>query len=170
MSRQSPKTETIRSLFAKSGNVCAFPECTHELVAGDNLYVSEICHIEAAEPRGPRYNPNTMDEERRGYDNLILLCHAHHRRIDSDASTYTVERLRQMKVEHESVVREGVFRPDASVVSQVEREMESYWSVLTGSQGRAPSTGSCRRCRASGHWGQGIPGHSYSTQENRSTA
>ncbi len=139
MSRQSPKTETIRFLFAKSGNVCAFPGCTHELVTDDNLYVAEICHIEAAEPRGPRYNPNTIDEERRGHDNLIILCHAHHRRIDSDVSTYTVERLRQMKVEHESVVRERVFRPDASVVSQVKREMESYWSVLAGSQEEHPA-------------------------------
>ena len=120
MSRHSPTADTIRALFAKSGNFCAFPGCTHELVADDELYVAEICHIEAAEPRGPRYNPNTTDEVRRGYDNLVLLCHAHHRRVDSDVSTYTVERLRQMKVEHESAVREVTFRPDASVIAQAD--------------------------------------------------
>lgn len=135
MPRQPPTIATIRALFAKSGNVCAFPTCTHELVAHDNLYVAEVCHIEAAEPQGPRYNPSTDDDKRRSYDNLLLLCHAHHRRVDADVSTYTVERLRQMKIEHESVVRQGAFRPDAVVVSQVRREMESYWSALTRIQG-----------------------------------
>ena len=55
MSREAPPSSTIRALFAKSGNVCAFPECTHELVTKDNLYVAEVCHIEAANPRGARY-------------------------------------------------------------------------------------------------------------------
>ena len=138
MARHSPRDGTIRALFAKSGNVCAFPACTHELVANDDLYVAEICHIEAAEPRGPRYNPNTTDEVRRGYDNLVLLCHAHHRRVDSDVSTYTVEWLRQMKAQHESAVRDGAFRPNASVIAQVEREIESYWSVLARRQEEHP--------------------------------
>ena len=134
MSRQAPTPSAIKRLFAKSGNVCAFPGCAHELVADDGLYIAEMCHIEAAEPRGPRYNPNSSDEERRSHENFILLCHAHHRRIDSDVSTYAVERLCRMKAEHESVVLEGVFQADASVVSQVEREMESYWSALARRQ------------------------------------
>ena len=134
MSRQAPTPSAIKRLFVKSGNVCAFPGCAHELVADDGLYISEMCHIEAAEPRGPRYNPNSSDEERRSHENFILLCHAHHRRIDSDVSTYAVERLCRMKAEHESVVLEGVFQADASVVSQVEREMESYWSALARRQ------------------------------------
>ena len=134
MSRQAPTPSAIKRLFAKSGNVCAFPGCAHELVADDGLYIADMCHIEAAEPRGPRYNPNSSDEERRSHENFILLCHAHHRRIDFDVSTYTVERLRRMKAEHESAVLEGVFQADASIVFQVEREMESYWSALARRQ------------------------------------
>ena len=130
MSRQSPTHSTIRALFARSGNVCAYRGCKHKIVEDDNLYVGEICHIEAAEPRGPRYNPNSVEEECRSYNNLILLCHAHHRRIDSNVKTYTVTRLCQMKAEHESMVSDNSFEVDASIVSQVEREMESYWSTL----------------------------------------
>ena len=138
MSRQPPTRPTIRALFAKSGNVCAFPGCTHKMVEADNLYVGELSHIEAAEPRGPRYNPNSIDEERRSYTNLILFCHAHHRRIDSDVKTYTVKRLRQIKTKHESMVSENIFEVDASIVSQVEREMESYWSTLLRRQRAHP--------------------------------
>ena len=134
MSRQAPTSSAIKRLFAKSGNVCAFPGCAHELVADDGIYIADMCHIEAANPRGPRYNLNSSDEERQGHENFILLCHAHHRRIDFDVSIYTVERLCRMKAEHESVVLEGGFQADASVVSQVEREMESYWSVLARRQ------------------------------------
>ena len=130
MSRQRPTPSTIRALFAKSGNVCAFPECEHKLVEDDNLYVGEICHIEAAEPRGPRYNPDSTEDERRSYNNLMLLCHAHHRRIDSDAKTYTVTCLRSVKTDHEELVSDIAFQVDSAIISQVEREMDSYWVTL----------------------------------------
>ena len=139
MSREAPTPSTIRALFAKSGNVCAFPGCTHELVTDDNLFVAEVCHIKAANPRGARYNPSSLNKDRRSYNNLMILCHAHHRRIDSDPKTYTVERLSQMKAEHESLVRDQVFEANASVLSQVQRSMESYWTALAKRQKEHPA-------------------------------
>ena len=68
----------------------------------------------------------------------MILCHAHHRRIDSDLKTYTVVRLRQMKAEHESLVRDQVFEANASVVSQVEQSMESYWTAIAKRQEKHP--------------------------------
>lgn len=128
MSRRPPKPSTIRALFAKSRNVCAFPKCEHQLVEGDNLYVGDICHIEAAKPQGPRYNPHSTDDERRGYSNLILLCLAHHRRIDFDENTYTVEVLRRMKRRGEAKIGETMLPISSSIVSQVEHEMaDQYW-------------------------------------------
>ena len=138
MSREAPTSSTIRALFAKSGNVCAFPGCTHELVTEDNLYVADVCHIEATNPRGARYNPSSLNEDRRSYNNLMILCHAHHRRIDSDPGTYTIERLSQMKAEHKLLVRDQVFEANASVVSQVQRSMESYWTALAKRQEEHP--------------------------------
>lgn len=138
MGRKSPTQTTLRALFAKSGNVCAFPTCDHELVADDNLYVGEVCHIEAAQPGGPRFNPTSNDEARRDFDNLLLLCHAHHRRVDSDVETYTVGRLRQMKAEHEAPASSEPYAVDKSVIDQVEREMALYWTEVAEHQATHP--------------------------------
>ena len=64
--------------------------------------VGEICHIKAANPGGPRYDPQQTAAERHGYDNLVLLCGKHHTVIDADEEAYTVERLIKMKADHES--------------------------------------------------------------------
>jgi len=58
--------------------------CFNKLIARDEqTIVSKICHIEAASQNGPRYNPNMSDEERRHFDNLILLCDECHSIIDN---------------------------------------------------------------------------------------
>jgi hypothetical protein len=53
----SPSLPTIKKLFAKSGDRCAFPECAVHVVEG-NTIVADICHISAASALGPRYDPN----------------------------------------------------------------------------------------------------------------
>lgn len=93
--------KTIKRLFALSGNVCAFPGCTKTMVNQHNAKDSNICHIEAANVGGERYNPNMSDEQRAGYDNLILLCVQHHD-ATNDESIYTVEKMKEMKKNHES--------------------------------------------------------------------
>ena len=99
----------LRALFARSGNRCAFPGCQQTLVADDNLFIGQICHIEAASPEGPRYNPTQIVEERHGNKNLLLLCYAHHRQIDSDPRTYSVEWLKETKESHESLFADKLF-------------------------------------------------------------
>lgn len=92
---------TIKRLFAMSGNQCAFPDCTQTFLnSEDETNVSNICHIEAAEQGGQRYNPNSDDEYRRSFENLILLCPNHHK-ITDNTETYTVEVLKEMKRLHE---------------------------------------------------------------------
>ncbi len=59
-----------------------------------------ICHIEAAKKGGPRYNESSNNEERRNFENLILLYPNHHRKIDTDPS-FTVDSLKRMKLEHQ---------------------------------------------------------------------
>jgi hypothetical protein len=68
----------------------------------NNVFLGEICHIEAAEPGGERYNPNQTDEQRRSFENLLLLCHAHHK-ITDDVNEYTVEKLQTIKLKHETL-------------------------------------------------------------------
>lgn len=95
-----------KQLYALSGNECANPLCHNKLVyPDDNAKDDQICHIEAASPDGPRYNPNQTDEERRGFDNLILLCHRCHDMIDNNPDIYTVGILKKWKQEHEDIYK-----------------------------------------------------------------
>jgi len=93
--------KTLKRLFALSGNVCAFPGCSKRMVNHRNAKDSNICHIEAANEGGERYNPNMTDEQRADYQNLILLCVQHHDETNN-VILYTVERLKEMKKNHES--------------------------------------------------------------------
>jgi hypothetical protein len=101
MTRTSISKTTIKKLFALSGNQCAFPNCPHELVDIKGNILGQICHIEAANPGGERYNPNQTDDQRAAFENLILLC-GHHHIVTNDFEYYPVEVLKQMKVEHEA--------------------------------------------------------------------
>ncbi|HCU0891629.1 TPA: hypothetical protein OUJ16_005106 [Raoultella ornithinolytica] len=103
MSRLNPKSTTLRTLFLRSGNQCSFPECDVELINSYGHYVGNVCHIEAAEQGGERFNKFQTDEERRSYDNLILLC-ANHHLITNDEKAYTVQVLQSMKSNHENKV------------------------------------------------------------------
>jgi len=64
--------------------------------------VGEVCHIKGERATAPRYDPEQDDHERHGFDNLILLCNVHHKIIDDNPESYTVERLLAMKENHET--------------------------------------------------------------------
>lgn len=96
-----PSEKTIKRLFASSGNRCAFPKCTFKVVHHKSI-LGKICHIKAASPNGPRYDPTQTQAERHAYENLILLCGGHHTLVDDDPETYTVEALVKMKADHEN--------------------------------------------------------------------
>ena len=127
MARLPVKPLTLRALFAKSGNLCAYPGCTHELVNTKNKFVAEVCHIEAAEPGGERYNSAQNDENRRAFDNLLILCHKHHVET-GEVQEYPVELMRQIKANHEALHGKKVFKVDESVIFQLESEMLKYWA------------------------------------------
>jgi len=127
--RKQLTARIVRALFAKSGNRCAFAGCNNVLIKHDDLYVGEIAHIEAAESGGPRYNPKQTDDERRSYDNLMLLCHEHHVEIDDDASRYNPQVLRNIKRAHEKAIG-TLFRVLPGVVAQVSQEITTYWNEI----------------------------------------
>jgi len=112
-----PTGKTIKRLFAVSGNRCAFPGCTATLVTG-NTVTAEICHIKAQSEGGPRYDPAQTDEERHGFDNLLLLCPSHHKVVDQNPDEYTVEKLCEIKVAHEARYAGGA-EPSDEVVQQL---------------------------------------------------
>lgn len=128
MSRLSPKLETLRALFARSGNQCAFPDCNHSLINKKNKFIAQVCHIEGANKGGERYNENSTDEERRGFDNLLILCYAHHIETD-DIIEYTVEKLKQIKYKHEKSFNNN-FSINENALKKLSSEIEYYWNNL----------------------------------------
>lgn len=129
MARIAPARETLIALFAKSGNVCAFPGCTHELVTQRNLFIGQICHIEAASPGGQRFNPDSDDEQRRLFDNLLLLCYRHHKETD-DIFAFGTQTLRQMKRNHEGRHGAKPFKINEAFLHRLEVDMASYWEGI----------------------------------------
>lgn len=98
--RLNPTKDTLRNLYLRSGNQCAFPGCKRTILNDKWLLVGQVCHIEAAMPGGQRYNPNQDDEDRRHFNNLMLLCYDHHIETNDEVA-FTVDRLQKIKADHE---------------------------------------------------------------------
>ena len=97
-----PSLPTIKRLYSVSGNKCAFPKCSTPLVdAISGKVTGRICHIKASSAGGPRYDAAQSNQEKHGFDNLVLMCPVHHDVIDADEEAYTVGRLQKIKKEHE---------------------------------------------------------------------
>jgi len=99
--RQIRPSDT-KKLFALSRNQCAHPECSNNMVSDDGEAVfGQIAHITAASDDGPRFDPKMTDEQRRSFDNLVLLCAEHHKIIDDNEDKYGVDLIKQWKDDHE---------------------------------------------------------------------
>src|SRR5437870_4592306 len=96
---------TLKKLFALAGNECAFPGCENPVFdTTEQSLVGQICHIKGKSLGGPRYDPKQTNEERNGYENLLVMCGAHNKIVDDphNVERYPVELLRQYKHDHES--------------------------------------------------------------------
>ena len=91
-------------LFAKSGNICAFPGCAVPVIAeeGDESKpLAEVAHMIAYADNGPRADSILPIDGRNRASNLILLCPTHHSLVDKFEYQYNVYVLREMKLQHE---------------------------------------------------------------------
>lgn len=128
---RSISKKTLNSLFAKSGNICAFPGCNNEIFNSQSTQVGEVAHIEAEAVGGSRYNENQTEEERNGYDNLICLCRRHHKEVDSNVKRYTVERLKDMKYNHENKFESINCQFDYSKIYEAKLNLEEYYKTVS---------------------------------------
>jgi hypothetical protein len=94
---------TVKQLYG-TATICAHPECDEPLlrwISGVGMPVlnSRIAHIRAASSLGPRYDEAMTDEDRRTFDNLILLCLPHAEEVDLKAlaDRYPAETLHEWK-------------------------------------------------------------------------
>jgi len=129
MTRKAPLPTVIKALFARSGNECAFPGCTQRLVNQKNQFIGQLCHIEAANAGGERYNEHQNDDDRRAYENLILFCYPHHIETN-DVRAFSLQELRRMKSAHEQKFQTQSFNVSDDLVSKLMSDMESYWRQI----------------------------------------
>jgi hypothetical protein len=92
----------IKKLYGLARNECSFPKCNMKLVDFETkINTGHMCHMKGKEPDSARYDETQTNEERDAYENLILMCPLHHSVIDSDPISYTVQRLHEIKDQHE---------------------------------------------------------------------
>jgi|JI8StandDraft_1071087.scaffolds.fasta_scaffold58141_2 hypothetical protein len=120
--RLAPKNEVTRELYLKSGNICAFPGCSNIMIDDEGNFIGQICHIEAAEDGGERFNENMSNEDRRSFENLMLMCYEHHV-ITNDIDKYTVGILKEMKKKHEDKF--------SGIIQRIQNSVVDYGKVET---------------------------------------
>ncbi|MEW4239327.1 hypothetical protein Q0N51_10115 [Priestia megaterium] len=124
-------SKVSKKLFVFSGNQCAFKGCTHKIVSDEGTYIAEICHIEAANEGGQRFNPTMTNEQRADYPNLLLLCHEHHKETDN-VEKYTVDVLKNIKEEHENKFKNILNDISASALKDITKgQVIFYPSTLS---------------------------------------
>ena len=93
----------MKRLFALSCNVCAYRGCEEKLADPQwNSVQADLAHIHGERPTAARYDASQTDEQRRAFENIIVLCPNHHRRIDLlEPDEHPPELLFEMKEQHE---------------------------------------------------------------------
>lgn len=93
-----------KQLFARSGNMCAGPDCSTPLFDKEGIRDVFIAHIRGVSPKGPRHDTEMKDHVNDA-ENLLLLCNRHHSMIDTMPVTeWTVAAVAQLKRDHERQV------------------------------------------------------------------
>jgi hypothetical protein len=94
-------------LWGRAAGRCEFGGCNQPLwksrVTQEPVNIAEKAHIYSFGKSGPRGNSGVAAAELHDLSNLMLVCHACHRKIDRrrDGGRYSVSLLRQMKLAHE---------------------------------------------------------------------
>lgn len=119
---KDPNFLTKLILCARAGGRCQFEGCNEKLfiegLTFKELNKSNIAHIVAASPEGPRGSEDSYELSDK-IDNLMLMCQEHHKLIDDYPEQYTVAKLIEMKKYQEERVErilDAMNYPEAEIV------------------------------------------------------
>tara|TARA_R110002096_G_C14654070_1_gene726743 strand:+ start:150 stop:3725 length:3576 start_codon:yes stop_codon:yes gene_type:complete len=132
------KISEIKRLFALSKNQCSKPSCKNHLIGEDgHTVIGKICHIEAANEGGSRFRETMNDDERRSYDNLILLCDEHHQIIDnkSNENEFSVPLLQNWKAKHLSSELDTKQEYSDDIISDFINVSKQYYAKIDSLDG-----------------------------------
>ena len=105
---KSPSSLTKWLLIARTAGRCQI--CNKFLLTDQFTMIdndnSNMAHIVASSPDGPRGDEERSHKLSADIDNLMLLCRDHHNLIDNNADVYTEELLQKIKCTQEKRVRD----------------------------------------------------------------
>lgn len=108
MSKTSIPENIKRLLWLRAAGRCEFEGCNKILYEGEitNEYgnFGELCHIIGDSSNGPRGGEES-EALAKDIKNIVLMCPACHKMIDSDTKKYTIEVVEGMKKRHEDRIR-----------------------------------------------------------------
>lgn len=106
----NPTPLTIHMLCAHAAGRCQFKGCNKYLFSDEitleDFNNSNVAHIVASSPDGPRGDILRSHQLSQSLDNLMLMCLDHHKLVDTYPEKYTEEVLLEMKRKHEQAVFE----------------------------------------------------------------
>lgn len=109
--RDDFSSDTKKRLASRVSYMCSFPDCPAITIGPSEDSCEGVsntgvaAHICAAAPGGKRYDSTMTPDQRKSIENGIWLCQTHSKLIDTDAETYTVEKLHQWKKDAEERAR-----------------------------------------------------------------
>lgn len=134
MPRDPINHKHIPLLWGKAAGCCELrsnPVYEEGLLRQEGNY-SNIAHINAASPGGPRYDAEQTPQERGAVDNLMLLCRACHKLIDDNPDDFSASMLRAAKTEREQAIAslmEGLKQEKCTVLKYLVPFGESNFSI-----------------------------------------
>ena len=106
-------------LWGKSGLKCAICNCSL-LLDCDEKHIGEQAHIYGEKEGAARYDPSQPKSFVNSHKNLILLCANCHKLIDKEPiGEWTVEKLFQIKAEHEKKISDRIQAPSPRLIVKV---------------------------------------------------
>nr|CUV43180.1 conserved protein of unknown function [Ralstonia solanacearum] len=102
--------ETANQVWADAGGCCMFQGCGQDLsvvpLYNKGPRIAYLAHIIASDPCGPRGTDEDSHRLSNVAENIMLMCDAHHRLIDSFApDRFDAQRLRDMRRHHTAKVQ-----------------------------------------------------------------
>ncbi|WP_343329324.1 hypothetical protein [Polaribacter staleyi] len=114
------KSKIVKRLFADTNGRCAV--CNNSIIR-ENAVIGEICHIEAFNKGGARYNTFLKKDKLNEYENLLVLCPSCHTVIDNrdNQVKYTAKYLNELKHNFSKKNRESNFIIDDAQIEKIEK-------------------------------------------------
>lgn len=127
--------KTLKMLWGRAAGRCSHPDCRMDVFFDESeadtpTMVGENCHIISESDGGPRSDPTVPLDQKNAYSNLILMCRNHHKIIDDPTNgerEYSIERLHQIKRDHETWVRDQL-----GLDADKQQDEEYYVQIVDG--------------------------------------